>query len=657
MSKFQKNSLLHSINLFVLFLLINSINTNVVVKAGSEINITCDRNIYYILIDVVFSEKPPKELYPFTLYLASPEKLSLKCMLDYNKAKIYCMRSFSDEVDLIEEGTYFQFPYPFPDIEDITWDYETFLDKVYRRVWNAKSICGNENVFNTTDINYKKWQMEGSLTSLNNGNCVPASISNADIHKYNFDMIVSLSEGEIIDLLKNNKDNEIEILQEIWVPLLPREEKKAKKKSIERSFPFAYCLPSEKVTQTNYQNYKLNCYIPIQQSTIFNGVIRMSSFFDKLYIKQGNKASIVTIYINISGLEGKTYVSLDETDSGIICPNQPVFDIESKNAIMMGLYYNETNKYTFFLTGTLSNGYYAFKNGTTYKLNETYKDVTFNLVVQDNFKDLEESDVNVTCVLPNGSPYDVRNGANIKCIGTKEATSNQNNNVDITLNWNLKANNNFNQLIISWPKSHDVNKKNIYGYELTGLSIRQTNYGCHNNNFDFYVYIYDLGREPKLTFNLPLTSPKSTNANCQIFDSTALKCSINLKHQKLSKGSKVMLPSMGTETEIFTDEGNTIIFAMNNFSEINNDNDFYVKTKEDCGDYLVVGTLKDMGMSHGTSVAVYIIIIVFICLFIAGGIIYILYKLKLRYKRGRKLTASEDTRNSTGVSANNSVTH
>ena len=202
---------------------------------------------------------------------------------------------------------------------------------------------------------------------------------------------------------------------------------------------------------------------------------------------------------------------------------------------------------------------------------------------------MEESDVNVTCVLPYGSPYDVRNGANIKCIGTKEATSNQNNNVDITLNWNLKANNNFNQLIISWPKSHDVNKKNIYGYELTGLSIRQTNYGCHNNNFDFYVYIYDLGREPKLTFNLPLTSPKSTNANCQIFDSTALKCSINLKHQKLSKGSKVQLPSMGTETEIFTDEGNTIIFAMNNFSEINNDNDFYVKTKEDCGDYLVVG--------------------------------------------------------------------
>jgi hypothetical protein len=117
-----------------------------------------------------------------------------------------------------------------------------------------------------------------------------------------------------------------------------------------------------------------------------------------------------------------------------------------------------------------------------------------------------------------------------------------------------------------------------------------------------------------------------------------------------------MLPSMGTQNEIFTSEGNTIVFAMNNFSEINNDHDFYVKAKEDCGDYLVVGTLKDMGMSHSTSVTVYIIIIVFICLFIAGGIAYILFKVGLAYKKGKRLTTSEDTRNSTGVTANNSVT-
>ena len=110
---------------------------------------------------------------------------------------------------------------------------------------------------------------------------------------------------------------------------------------------------------------------------------------------------------------------------------------------------------------------------------------------------------------------------------------------------------------------------------------------------------------------------------------------------------------MVTQTEIFTSEGNTIVFAINNFSEINNDHDFYVKIEEDCGDYLVVGTLKDMGMSYSTSL--YYIIVV-ICLLIAGGIVYILFKVGLAYKKGSRLTASEDTRNSTGVSANNSVT-
>ena len=150
--------------------------------------------------------------------------------------------AFSDEVDLIEERTYFQFPYQFLGIEDITWDYETFLDKVYRRVWNAKSIWGNENVFNTTDINYKKWQMEGQLSSLNNGNCLPASISNEDIHKYNFEKTVSLSDGEIIELLKNKKYKIIEILQEIWVPLLPREEKRTRRNLLKDHF-FSNIIP------------------------------------------------------------------------------------------------------------------------------------------------------------------------------------------------------------------------------------------------------------------------------------------------------------------------------------------------------------------------------------------------------------------------------
>ena len=405
MSKILKNL----IYLLILSCIISTINSIALVKAGKNINFSCDRNIYYILIDVIFSEKPAKEYYPFTLFLESPEELNFKCMLDYNKKKIYCFRPFSYEEDYLEEDTLFQFPYPFPNIEDVEWDYETFLEKVYRRAWYSKTECGTENIFNVTDINYKKWNLEGEITNLNEGQCKVASITKEEAHKYHFDMFVSFIDGDIVQLLNNNKNkDQIELMQDIWVPLLPPEEKqsKTKKSDEEDEFPFAYCNTNEKINFKNVGKLKLNCYIPIWLDLIFNGVIRIGSFFDKLYVRQGTKVNIITTYIKIK--EGNLTLSLGEKDHGIICPNQPVFTIEDKEDINMGLYYNETNKYTFFLTGTLSNGYYAFKNGTTVELNETYQDISFNLVVQDNFMDEEENDVNVSCIVPSSTPYNLK---------------------------------------------------------------------------------------------------------------------------------------------------------------------------------------------------------------------------------------------------------
>ena len=639
--------------LILLSHLINLINASVLVKAEQEISFSCDRNIYYILIDVSFSSKPEKEYYPFTLELASPEFLNFKCMLDFQKKKIYCFRAFPDEEDYIEAGTFFQFPYPFPEVENIEWDYNSFLQNVYRRVWNTKADCGNEKIYESTDINFKKWELEGSISLLDNGECKVASLNKEDVHKYFFDMTVNFKDGDLVELLsdKNNKD-EIELLQEIWVPLLSPEDEKAKTKFFEDEYLYAYCSTNEKININNYSNFKLNCYIPIELRYIFNGIIKISTFFDKIYVRQGKTVNIVSTYIKANETEGILYSSLGEKDHGILCPNQPVFNIEDIEYITMGEYYNETNKYTFFLTGTLTNGYYAFKNGTTVELNQTYKDISFNLIVQDNLIDSDEKEVNVSCILPTDSPYILRNKAIIKCIGAKENISNQNRNVDIILNWKLKANNNFNDIIISWPLNFDgLHKKNIYSYQLTGLSIRQTNFGCHNNNFDFYVYIYDLGREPRLNFELPLTSPKNMLGNCEIFDSMALKCSINLKHAKISKGTQIMLPALGSENEIGTEDGNKILFTMNNYSEINNDKDIYVMTNEDCGDYLVVGTLKDMGMSHKSSTIVYIILIVFICLVIAGFIIYFILKMRFRYKRGKKLSSDEQSHAGSSVGA------
>jgi hypothetical protein len=115
-------------------------------------------------------------------------------------------------------------------------------------------------------------------------------------------------------------------------------------------------------------------------------------------------------------------------------------------------------------------------------------------------------------------------------------------------------------------------------------------------------------------------------------------------HQKLLKGAQVMLPMRGSENEIFTNEGNRIIFTMNNFSKINNDHDFYVKLEEECGDNVFVGTLKDMGMSHKSSVLTYIFIIIIAIIIIVGFVLYCIWKIKKRIQRGAKLTTSEETK-------------
>ena len=617
---------------FLFYIFIDLVNCTVLVKAGNNIKYNCENNIYYIKIDVIFSQKPPEEVYFFTLNLASPENLSFKCMLEYSKSQIYCSRAFSDEADSITKTTYLQFPYPFPELDDIEWDYETFLQKIYRKVWTAAQDCGNEDILFNSKRN--SWDIEGVVTSIENGICEPASVNNEGTSKYYFDMHISFNKGKFID------NSKIDFLQEIWVPLLPREENKLKTKNYQREFSFAYCKGNNKINNTS-SNIILNCEIPIKEKSIFNGIIKIGSFYDEIYINHNKAKSIVSLFIQAKN--SQNYLTLLDKDKGIICPNQPLFTIESKNDISMGLYYKESNKYTFYLIGTLSNGYYVFKNGTTVELNETYKDIKFSLKIDDNLLESDEEDQYVNCVLPYGAPFQEKRKAKIECVGKKDKKAEQNNNVDISLNWKLKVNNNFTNIIISWPKTIDESyKKNIYSYHLTGLSIRQSNFACHSNNFDFYVYIYNLYHEPKISFNLPLSLPKNGMAKCDLFDKTALKCSLNLKHKKLSKGERVMLPELGSKNEIFTLDGNIIYFTMNNFSKINNDHDFYVDLEEECGDYLVVGTLKDMGMSHKSSVVTYVLIIVTISLIVVGFIIYFIWKIHNRRKRGEKLMNGEE---------------
>ena len=619
----KTKEILFQFNIFLILLLINVTEGALLVKAVGQNSFRCENDILYVSIDVDFSGKPKNQYYPFILELDSPENLKLKCVLEYANKKINCLHSFTNENDFIEEDDIFKFPITFPEIDDIQWDYQTFLNEVFRRVYNTFECGIQEKGKEDKKVKpvFRRWDIEGNLISIIKGKCEPTFITQNNYHKYNFELIVSFNDGENID---NLLSNEVTFLQDIWVPLTTE-----KDEDEDLIVPYAYCGSTEKLNKNNNSGFKLQCYIEINRDAVYNNIFQINTFFDEVYIKNGDKIDIIKLKINSNQKEEEE--STYEEEEEIICPSLPFFTLFDKESIYMGEY-NESDAFSIYLFGTLTNGYYTFKNGTNVELKQTYKDIKFNLVIQDNFITTEDNYVNIECTLPEGTIYDEEDEAIIKCIGKKM----NKNNVDIVINWNLKDNNNFNNIIIKWPKSHDK-KKNLYGYDIDGISIKQSDYGCRENNLDFYVYIYDLGREPKIVFELPLDSPKGAMADCKLFDRTTLKCSLNLKHKKLSKGTKITLPEKGIINVIETMEGNKINFLTNNFTQINNEKDISITLQESCGDYLVVGTLKDFGMSHKTSVITYIIILVVIFLFIVGIGLYIAYRCKLNYERGTRL--------------------
>ena len=528
------------------------------------------------------------------------------------------------------------------------------MEKIYNKVWRTVENWGNEDIFLNTTSNPsdKIFDLEGKIFFINNAQCNFGPLKNERYSKFSFEMNLSFEKGELLNLIKNSKDkdtNDIEILQEIWLPLSNTKNIDNEFKFNKNYFPFATCIASGKINKNNFDKFIMNCHISISDNKILKGEINVNSFFDKVYIKQNNKTNIISLYFKMNKIDnGIKILTLSDNSKNIICPNQPLFLITSKDYITMGDYYHDTNKYSFFIVGILTNGY-NINNESLIKLNETNDDIKFSLKIEDNLMNSGDNELNVSCSIPRGSRYNMRNFVTIKCIGEKKNFSINNKNVDILLNWGLKENNIFNNIIISWPSTYDKStQKNIFGYQLTGLSIRQSNFVCHEKNFDFFVYIYNINSQPLLSFNLPLSLPKNSLAKCEIFDSKALKCSLNLKHKKLSKGDKVMLPTLGSEYDIFNNDGNRIIFKMNNYSTIKNDHDFYVTLKESCGDNAMIGTLKDMGLSHEDSTIIYIFVILGVVVVVVGFIIDFYCKIKKRVKKGMKLTTNEESKENQG---------
>ena len=61
-------------------------------------------------------------------------------------------------------------PYPFPELKNIEWDYDSFMQKIYNKVWRAEQDCGKQNLMlnNLPEQDNKIWDLEGSISSVNN---------------------------------------------------------------------------------------------------------------------------------------------------------------------------------------------------------------------------------------------------------------------------------------------------------------------------------------------------------------------------------------------------------------------------------------------------------------------------------------------------------
>ena len=108
------------------------------------------------------------------------------------------------------------------------------------------------------------------------------------------------------------------------------------------------------------------------------------------------------------------------------------------------------------------------------------------------------------------------------------------NNTDITLNWGFEKNRIHEKIIIKWPKTKK-RIKHMYSYTIKAFSLIQKNYGCFNEEFYFYIYIYNLDYEPNIYFEIEMKNPKMPRTVCKVYESSILKCFLPLHRYRLLK--------------------------------------------------------------------------------------------------------------------------
>ena len=536
----------------------------------------------------------------------------------------------------------------------------------------------------------KKNEIIGNIEEIYNGKC------NSSQYDYNFEMRMKLNEGEIVEDLKNaknsKKDMKITFLHEIYVPILLGEKKQKDITNFKKNIDYKYvkCKYDSEINQNNFDSADgllFQCNLKIKKHVKFQGPIQIKPFTDYSYATLTNKdGSITTKFIGIQfeifstsntgksdeienkgeeekpepsnvapnksanlklrnlGIEGNikkeepNFLILDSNLNIYICPDKPIFTVKNYDeGISFGGINTSGSKFLFIISGFLSNGYEYINDTLTY-LDMTKDEIKFHLKVTDNLESPDLKKKIVKCTIPSGTSINKHSLIEINCIGKRAKVGY--NNTDLMLNWNLQENNNFDEIMINWPydQTHK-NKKHIFFYNIEGLSVNKEDCGCFENKYYFYLYVYDLKSEPKISFNLPLVKPSGTKAECKLYNSVTFKCAIDLRLQKISKGSKIVLNN-DISKYLFNSEQNIVLYHVNN--ETSSEIDFSFTTGETCGNIAVVGALKDVGYSYVQVILIIIGCIAGLAIIIFGICFCIIYEITHRNRKGPYFRYTEE---------------
>lgn len=623
-------------------------------------NIDCDSHFFYLSMNISSSINN-NQIIPFELTILNPQDLKFKCIIDISKELLSCFSFVPIGQSYHKEELFFHLFYYPPKIPGIEFDSSSFIR--HSRKWEDTLNCGNDNyLLNITKVDHSYWN-EISIIKLFGGDCLSFYEDKEQKNTYYFNMTISIEEEKIINYFQDN-NTRINFIQEIKVPVFLKYQRYESKLAINTK-EYAYCKTNGLIDINNYKNIDLTCKISIEKKSIINSIIKISSFYDKIYIQiikddNSNDLQVLNLFFNIKNKNqntnniieqnpntNETMISMildDNKGNNILCPNKPIFIIKTKdNGIFYDTYSNITNRFSFYLKGTLINGY-KYQNDSLVKLSETEEEISFPLILTDNtLINTDETDNQVKCILSSYSLFNQENNTLIHCFGEKKGNNQE---IDLTLNYVQKKNNNCTNIIINWPEvQYYGNKKNIYSYKLTVLSMQQKDFICDEGTyFIFYINIYDLNKEPKISFDLPLFSPEGIIANCELFDHITLMCSIDLKYKKLLKDTKISLHKKGTKLKLINDEGNENIFTINDYADLGKEDHYYITMKQDCGENIILSTLQDMGISKKNSFILGICGAVFLVLLIVFCFVYIVHCFKVRCKRGKKLAMTEESR-------------